>query len=146
MAVPLVLHFVIGLSTAVVFNVRARLMSLRSSNPNVFRLTPVLEQMCGTLLVDIHPKSPSTAQTANSIVRAFLAGGGTACVQVFIDTMGIDWTFTLFGCLGVVCLGLAWLERLFGKSWRDKLAVKVSSAEGYGVEAQPGLTYLRTYV
>ncbi|KAK3687268.1 hypothetical protein B0T22DRAFT_509877 [Podospora appendiculata] len=36
--------------------------------------------MSGTLLVDIHPKSPSTAQAANSIVRAFLAGGGTACV------------------------------------------------------------------
>ncbi|OIW27702.1 MFS general substrate transporter [Coniochaeta ligniaria NRRL 30616] len=100
MAVPLVLHFVIGLSTAVVFN------------------------MCGTLLVDIHPKSPSTAQAANSIVRAFLAGGGTACVQVFVDAMGIGWTFTLFGGLGMACLGLAWLEWLFGKSWRDKMAAK----------------------
>ncbi|KAH6636428.1 major facilitator superfamily domain-containing protein [Chaetomium tenue] len=77
MAVPLVLHFVIGLSIAVVFN------------------------MSGTLLVDIHPKSPSTAQAANSLVRAFLAGAGTACVQPCIDAVGVGWTFTLFGGLGM---------------------------------------------
>ncbi len=80
--------------------------------------------MCGTLLVDIHPKSPSTAQAANSIVRAFLAGGGTACVQVFIDAMGIGWTFTLFGGLGMGCLGFARLEWLFGKHWRDNMSGK----------------------
>lgn len=96
----------------------------RSSHPNLIRLTRVLKQMCGTLLVDIHPKSPATAQAANSIVRAFLAGGGTACVQVFINAIGIGWTFTLFGGLGMACLGLAWLELLFGKSWRDKMAAK----------------------
>ncbi|CAF3480483.1 unnamed protein product, partial [Fusarium graminearum] len=73
MAVPLVLHFLIGCSTAIIFN------------------------MCGTLLVDVHPKSPSSAQAANSIVRAFLAGGSTGLVQVFIDAMGVGWTFALFG-------------------------------------------------
>ncbi|CAG2010152.1 unnamed protein product [Fusarium graminearum] len=72
-AVPLVLHFLIGCSTAIIFN------------------------MCGTLLVDVHPKSPSSAQAANSIVRAFLAGGSTGLVQVFIDAMGVGWTFALFG-------------------------------------------------
>jgi hypothetical protein len=77
--------------------------------------------MCGTLLVDIHPKSPSTAQAANSIVRAFLAGGSTALVQVFIDVIGIGWAFTLFGGLGMVCLGFAWLEWTYGKGWRDRL-------------------------
>jgi hypothetical protein len=77
--------------------------------------------MCGTLLVDVHPKSPSTAQAANSIVRALLAGGGTALVQVFIDTMGVGWTFTLFGSLGMGCLGFAWLEWMYGKLWRDNM-------------------------
>lgn len=77
--------------------------------------------MCGTLLVDIHPKSPSTAQAANSLVRALLAGGGTALVQVLIDAMGVGWTFTLFGGLGVGSLGFAWLEWFYGKLWRDKM-------------------------
>ncbi|PWI64188.1 hypothetical protein PCL_12051 [Purpureocillium lilacinum] len=97
MAVPLVLHFVIGLSTAVVFNI------------------------CGTLLVDIHPRSPSTAQAANSIVRAFLAGGGTALVEVFIDSMGVGWTFTIFGGLGMIALALAWLEWVYGEKWRKDM-------------------------
>lgn len=66
--------------------------------------------MCGTLLVDIHPKSPSTAQAANSIVRAFLAGGGTALIQVFINSIGVGWTFTLFTSVGMGSFGFAWLE------------------------------------
>lgn len=77
--------------------------------------------MCGTLLVDVHPKTPSSAQAANSIVRAFLAAGGTALVQVFIDAMGVGWTFTLFGGVGFGCLGVAWLEWKHGKVWREKI-------------------------
>ena len=77
--------------------------------------------MCGTLLTDVHPKSPSTAQAANSIVRAFLAGGGTALVQVFLDAMGVGWTFTLFGSVCMGCFGVVWLEWRHGKTWRDKL-------------------------
>lgn len=80
--------------------------------------------MSGTLLVDIHPNSPSTAQAANSIVRALLAGGGTAFVQPLIDTAGIGWAFTFFGGLGLACMGLAWLEFTFGQGWRDKLRAR----------------------
>ena len=80
--------------------------------------------MCGTLLVDVHPKSPSTAQAANSLVRAFLAGGGTALVQILLDSMGVGWTFTLFGVICMGCLGLAWLEWKYGKVWRDGMIRK----------------------
>lgn len=80
--------------------------------------------MCGTLLVDVHPNSPSTAQATNSIVRAFLAGGGTALIQIFLDAMGVGWTFTLFGSSCMGCLGAAWLEWSNGRSWRDKLREK----------------------
>lgn len=97
MVVPLVLQFIIGFSTAAIFN------------------------MCGALLVDVHPSSPSTAQAANSIVRASLAGGGTAVVQILIDAMGVGWTFTLYGGICMACLGIAWLEWAYGKSWRDKM-------------------------
>ncbi|KAL3608850.1 hypothetical protein FPOAC2_03861 [Fusarium poae] len=97
MAVPLVLHFLIGFSTAIIFN------------------------MSGTLLVDIHPKSPSSAQAANSIVRAFLAGGSTALVQIFIDAMGVGWTFTIFGMAGLGCVLAAWLEWSCGQDWRARM-------------------------
>ncbi|KAH7357456.1 major facilitator superfamily domain-containing protein [Pyrenochaeta sp. MPI-SDFR-AT-0127] len=100
MVVPLLLQFIIGFSTAVVFNTS------------------------GTLLTDVHPKSPSTASAANSIVRCLLAGGGTALVQTFIDSIGVQWTFTLFGCLGLGCLVISWLERRFGKLWRDGMREK----------------------
>ena len=80
--------------------------------------------MSGTLLVDIHPKSPSTAQAANSIVRAFLAGGGTAFVQPLLDTIGVGWTFTFFGGVSIACMGLAWLECVFGQRWRDEIQAR----------------------
>ncbi|KAI6763302.1 hypothetical protein HG531_013199 [Fusarium graminearum] len=95
MAVPLVLHFLIGCSTAIIFN------------------------MCGTLLVDVHPKSPSSAQAANSIVRAFLAGGSMGLVQVFIDAMGVGWTFALFGVVSFSSVLAAWLEWRCGQGWRE---------------------------
>lgn len=77
--------------------------------------------MCGTLLVDIHPKSPSSAQAANGIVRAFLAGGSIGLVQVFIDTMEVGWTFTLFGVLGFSFVLAAWLEWRYGQGWREMI-------------------------
>lgn len=74
--------------------------------------------MIGTLLVDIHPNSPSTAQAANSLVRAILAGAGTAVVQELIDAFGAGWTFTIFGAFGMMTLVFAWAEWMYGKSWR----------------------------
>lgn len=71
--------------------------------------------------MDVHAKPPSIAQAANCIVRTFLARGGTALVQVFIDAMGVGWTLTLFGGLGMGSLGFAWLEWMYGKLWRDKM-------------------------
>lgn len=75
--------------------------------------------MCGTLLVDVHPKSQSSAQAANSIVRAFLAGGSTGLVQVFIDAMGVGWTFALFGVVSFSSVLAAWLELRCGQGWRE---------------------------
>jgi hypothetical protein len=77
--------------------------------------------MCGTLLVDVHPKSPSAAQAANSIVRASLAAGGLALVQVMLENLGVGWTFTIFGCVCFTCLVIAWSEWKYGQSWRDRM-------------------------
>ncbi|KAF2671661.1 MFS general substrate transporter, partial [Microthyrium microscopicum] len=84
-AVPLTLQFIIGLTTALTFNI------------------------CNTLLTDLHPKSPAAAQAANNIARASLAGAGLAFLQPMLDAVGIGWTFTFFGALCWGCLGFAWM-------------------------------------
>lgn len=96
-AVPLILQLLTGLSIAITFNI------------------------CGTLLVDLHPKAPAAAQAANNIVRCSLAGAGLALLQVLLDAMGPGWTFTLFGGICTGCLGLAWLEWSYGQNWRAKI-------------------------
>lgn len=77
--------------------------------------------MCGTLLTDLHPKSPAAAQGANNIVRCSLAGGSLALLQVLLDALGTGWTFTLFGGMSAGCLGLAWLEGSYGKICRARV-------------------------
>ena len=71
--------------------------------------------------MDLHPKSPATAQAANNIIRCSLAGGGLTLLQVFLDAMGTGWTFTLFRAVSLGCLGLACLEWKFGKDWRMRM-------------------------
>jgi len=80
--------------------------------------------MCGTLLIDIHPKSPAAAQAANNIVRCLLAGLGLAVLDLILRSIGVGWTFTLLGGVSAACLGIAWLEWTFGKRWRDELREK----------------------
>lgn len=80
--------------------------------------------MCGTLLTDLHPKSPAAAQAANNIVRASLAGIGLAVLQILLDHMGVGWTFTLLGAISAACLGVAWLEWTYGQRWRKNMKEK----------------------
>jgi len=82
------------------------------------------KQVCGTLLVDIHPKSPAGALAANNIVRCSFAGAGLAILDLMLRNIGVGWTFTFLGGLTAGCLGLAWLEWKFGKQWRDELKEK----------------------
>ncbi|KAJ5718259.1 MFS general substrate transporter [Penicillium malachiteum] len=75
---------------------------------------------CNTLLTDLNPKSPVTAQAANNIVRCSLAGIGLAFLQVCLDAIGPGWTFTLFGALCMGCLVPAFLEWRYGQGWRQE--------------------------
>jgi hypothetical protein len=83
--------------------------------------------MSGTLLVDLHPKSPAAAQAANNIVRASLAGVALAVLQPLLDAISAGWTFTFFGATCGTCIGIAWLEWRFGKDWRGRM--KTSGVE-----------------
>jgi hypothetical protein len=75
-------------------------------------------QMCGTLLVDLHPISPASAQAALNIVRCSLSAGGLAVLQVIIDSVGVGWCFTIFAGL---CFGMllpVWVVHRYGSVWR----------------------------
>ncbi|KAF2108601.1 major facilitator superfamily domain-containing protein [Lophiotrema nucula] len=80
-SIPLILQFLVGFSIAITFNI------------------------CGTLLVDLHPKSPAAAQAANNIVRCSLASIGLGVLELLLNHLGIGWTFTLFG--GMICVNSA---------------------------------------
>jgi len=74
--------------------------------------------MCGTLLVDLHPKYPARAQAALNIVRCGLSAGGLALLQVVIDGVGVGWCFTI---LAGVCLSMLfpiWAVHRYGMAWR----------------------------
>jgi MFS family permease len=96
-SVPLILQFIIGMGIAFTFN------------------------MCGTLLTDLHPKSPASAMAANNFVRCSLAGIGLAFLQPMLDAVDVGWTFTFFGIVSWACLGTAGLEWRFGKAWADSI-------------------------
>ena len=57
-------------------------------------------------------------------MRCSLAGGGLALLQIFLDSIGIGWTFTFLGGVCLACLGLAWLEWKYGKDWSEAIRAK----------------------
>ena len=96
MALPLVLQFFIGLTIQGVFT------------------------SLSTLLVDTHPKSPSTAMAGANFGRCEVAAGGLAFLDLLIKRLGPGWTFVFFAATGLVCLPLLYLLQKQGLSWRRK--------------------------
>jgi hypothetical protein len=94
MVVPLVLQFFIGLTVQPVFTA------------------------LNTLLVDLHPECPSTAQAACNFVRCEMAAACLAGLDALIHRVGPGWSFLLFGStLGLEFLMLL-LVQLRGMKWR----------------------------
>jgi len=94
MAVPLVIQFFIGLSIQGVFTALS------------------------TLLVDIHPNASTTAQAASNLVRAELAAGGLAVLDVILRGVGAGWTFVLFAVFGLLSIPWLYLLEMKGLRWR----------------------------
>lgn len=92
--VPLTLQFFFGVTIVLVFNALQ------------------------TLLVDLHPDSPATAQAGLNLVRCAFSACGLAALQLIIDAVGPGRCFTLFAgiCLGT--LPLVWMESKWGIEWR----------------------------
>lgn len=96
-ALPLVLQFIIGGSTTIIFNA------------------------CGTLIIDLHPSSPSTARASLNVVRCILAAGGLAALQPLIDAVGVGWCYTVIALgTGGTAIACTICGRIWGDRWRTK--------------------------
>ena len=85
--------------------------------------------MCGTLLVDLYPRSPATAQASNNIVRCFMSAGGLALLQILIDHLGVGWCFTLLAGLCSLTIPMVLAERRWGIQWRFARDSKLKARE-----------------
>jgi len=95
-SMPLILQFFIGLSMQGVFTALS------------------------TLLVDIHPNSPSTAQAASNFIRCEVAAGGLAVLDLLLQKLGPGWTFVLFATTGLLSIPCLYILLRQGLSWRQK--------------------------
>jgi hypothetical protein len=95
MVAPLVLQFFIGLTIQMVFTA------------------------LNTLLVDVHPDCPSTAQAACNFVRCELAAACLAALDAMLQRLGPGWSFMIFGAaLFLEALMLVLLQAK-GMVWRQ---------------------------
>lgn len=94
-SIPLILQFFMGGSIIVIFNAYS------------------------TLIIDLHPSRPSTAQAFMNIARCTFAAGSLAALQSLINAVGAGWCFTIValvtGGTAVACVIAA---RVCGEHWR----------------------------
>jgi hypothetical protein len=73
-----------------------------------------------TLLVDLHPDQPSTAQAACNLVRCELAAAVLAALDAILRAAGAGWSFTVFGLAMLGILPLLWCLEHYGMEWRQR--------------------------
>ncbi|OQV09423.1 hypothetical protein CLAIMM_13548 [Cladophialophora immunda] len=106
-SIPLILQFFTGGAMTIVFNA------------------------CGTLLVDLHPTRPSTAQAALNLLRCAFAAAELAALQPLIDSIGPGWCYTVIalvtGGVASICVVVG---RMWGESWRrQRLDIQSTTTE-----------------
>ena len=115
-AIILVLQFFIGTATTVIFNI------------------------CGTLLVDLHPDCPSAVSALLNLIRCSLSAIGLAILQIIIDGIGIGWCFTIYTFIAAMTIPLLLAESKWGMQWRLARIKKQKSSTGGrslpGIESQ----------
>ncbi len=94
MAVPLVLQFFLGVAIQVVFT------------------------SLNTLLVDLHPDCPSTAQAACNFIRCEMAAACLAALDGLLGSIGPGWTFSVFGAALFLEFLMLFLLQRKGMAWR----------------------------
>ena len=74
--------------------------------------------ICGTLLVDLHPECPSAASALLNLIRCSLSASGLAVLQIMIDRIVFGWCFTIFSALAATTVPLLLAENKMGMEWR----------------------------
>lgn len=96
MAAPLVMQFFIGLTIQMVFTA------------------------ANTLLVDIHPDCPSTAQAACNLIRCEMAAACLAGLDPLLRRLGPGWSFVIFGAALLLVVPMLIVLQLHGMKWRQR--------------------------
>ncbi|KAF2877427.1 major facilitator superfamily domain-containing protein [Massariosphaeria phaeospora] len=100
LAAPLVMHFLIGLFLTSAFNCMS------------------------VMIVDYYPLSPSTATAANNLVRCLVGAGGTAVINIMIESMGRGWCFTFVAAVVAAASPILWVLLKWGPGWREERRVR----------------------
>ena len=92
-------------------------------------LCTYFQQTFNALLVDIFPKSPSTAAASGNTTRCALSAIVVAVLQPLVDVMGRGWFFTMLTVLsGGGGLLADWLVKNKGMEWRRERIEKTRKA------------------
>ncbi|KAI5463448.1 major facilitator superfamily domain-containing protein [Mariannaea sp. PMI_226] len=79
---------------------------------------PTTFSVLSTLIVDLNPKAPATATSANNLVRCVMCAAATAAIDKIIHTMGCGWSFTFLAFLNIAIIPLLRLVEVRGLKWR----------------------------
>jgi multidrug resistance protein len=82
-----------------------------------------------TLVVDLYPRSPSTATAANNLVRCIIGAGGTAIINIMIKSMGRGWCFTFVALVCAAASPMLWVSLKWGPKWREERLARMEKRE-----------------
>ncbi|KZV89327.1 MFS general substrate transporter [Exidia glandulosa HHB12029] len=106
LAVPLILHFIIGYTAISLLNVQQ------------------------TLLLDSFSSAGSSITAASNLARCVTAAGLVSFVDIMVRKLGAGWTFVLLGLLAAVLMGtLLFLAVRVGPKWRRKRTEAQAAAQ-----------------
>ena len=89
------------------------------------------QQTFNTLLVDIFPKSPSTAAASSNITRCLLSAVAVAVLQPLVDAIGRNWFFTSLAIIsGGGGLAADWAIKRYGMQRRSRRLKKTKEGAG----------------
>jgi DHA1 family multidrug resistance protein-like MFS transporter len=71
-------------------------------------------------IINIYGTWSSSALGSVTMARYLVAAGMVVAARPMYQGIGVHWSLTFLGCLGVVCLPVPWLLYRYGKVLRDK--------------------------
>lgn len=74
--------------------------------------------LISTLLVDIFPEKPTTANAASNIGRCWMGAVAAAVLDFMFQGIGWGWTFVIFAALLLAFMPMLGLEYQRGLEWR----------------------------